>query len=262
MPHPDHEKNREAWNELVGVHIDHSEYRTREVIEGGSSLKWIEKEALGNVAGKHLLHLQCQFGLDTFSWARRGAIVTGVDISDESIKRANEIKVKAGLEDTEFVRCDVLDLIGVIDKKFDIVFQSYGTHCWISDIYRWADVVAHYLKPGGIFFIVDDHPIKVIFYDPPLNYFDTEPEYTPNAPDYCDTEYRIKGELVEWQHPLSEIINALIEAGLVIEHVGEYNFGYYKEGEGWTERDDRYWLPPGGLSPYPLMMSIKAHLPE
>jgi len=258
MTNPDHEKNRAAWNELVEVHLNHLDYRTQEVIDGGSSLKWIEKKALGDVTGKHLLHLQCQFGLDTLSWAREGAVVTGADISDQSIKRADEIKVKAGLETARFVRSDVLDLIGVIDHKFDIVFQSYGTHRWISDIYKWAQVVAHYLKPGGTFFIIDDHPIKVLYYDPPLKYFDIEPERTLNAPDYCDPDYRVKGEMVEWQHPLSEMINALIMAGLTIEHVGEYDFGYYREGKGWTDRGDGYWLPPGGPSPHPQMMSIKA----
>jgi len=262
MPHPDHEKNRDAWNEMVGVHINHPEYRTEEVINGGSSLKQIELEALGNVTGRHLLHLQCQFGLDTLSWMRQGAVVTGVDISDVSIRSANEIKVKAGLEKAEFIRCDVLDLIGVIDKKYDIVFQSYGTHIWISDIYKWAQVVAHYLKPGGTFFIVDGHPFEVLFLNPPLDYFSTEPERTPHAPDYCNRDYHIKGEMVEWQHPLSKIINALIKAGLIIEHVGEYNFNYFKENNDDIEQIDRYWLPHGKLTPYPKMMSIKARKPH
>jgi SAM-dependent methyltransferase len=257
MPHPDHEKNREAWNELVQIHVNHPDYRTREVIEGGSSLRWIELEALGDVRGKRLLHLMCRFGLDTLSWARQGAVVTGVDISDKSIEAANELKVRAGLE-AEFVRSDVLDLIGLIDGKFDIVFQSYGTHIWISDIERWAQVVAHYLKPGGFFFMVDEHPFRVVFLDPPMDYFDTEPERTPNAPDYCDPEYRIEGELIEWQHPVSKILNALIGAGLRIERVEEYNYGYYREAEGWYEDEDRYWHPPGGPSLHPLMMSIRA----
>jgi hypothetical protein len=77
MPHPDHEKNRAAWNEMVELHVDHPKYRTAQVLAGGTSLKRIEREALGSVKGKHLLHLMCQFGLDTLSWVREGAIVTG-----------------------------------------------------------------------------------------------------------------------------------------------------------------------------------------
>ena len=86
MPHPDHEKNRQTWNKMVELHVNHLEYRTKEVINGKSSLKWIEEKALGDVSGKKLQHLMCQFGLDTVSWAHKGAIVTGVDISDKSIE--------------------------------------------------------------------------------------------------------------------------------------------------------------------------------
>ncbi len=258
MPHPDHEKNRRSWNEMVDLHVNHPEYRTAEVLAGGSSLKRLELEALGEVNGKSLLHLMCQFGLDTLSWARRGATVTGVDISDKSIETARRLAAQTGLP-ARFVRADVLELVGMIDQKFDFVFQSYGTHCWISDIYEWAKVVAHYLKPGGTFFIVDEHPANVLFlFDPPLDYFASEPERTVNPVDYCEKDHHIDGEHVEWQHPLSEIINALINAGLTIERVDEYNFGYYRFGEDWYETEDHYWYPPGGPTIFPIMMSIKA----
>ena len=258
MPRPDHEKNRAAWNEMVERHLDHPDYRTREFLEGASTLRRIELEAIGEVRGKRLLHLMCQFGLDTLSWARRGAIVTGVDISDRSIALAEELKRRAGL-DAEFVRCDVLDLIGVIDDRFDIVFQSYGTHTWLADLPAWANVVHHYLKPGGIFFMVDEHPVNVLFlHDPPIDYFTREPLRSVDAPDYCDTNYRVKSEQVEWQHPLSDILNALIGAGLTIERVEEYPFSYYRRKPDWYHDDDWYWYPPGGPARYPLMMSIKA----
>ena len=259
MPDRDHEKNRTAWNQMVDLHVGHREYRTREVIDGGISLKRIELEALGDVRGKSLLHLMCQFGLDTLSWARKGAIVTGVDISDRSIEVANDLKQKCRLDAT-FIRCDVLDLIGVIDRKFDIVFQSYGTHLWLSDISRWAQLVAHYLKPGGTFFIIDEHPVNLLFLYPDrgYDYFAREPERTVNPPDYCEKDATVSGEIVEWQHPVAEIVNALISAGLAIERLDEYNFGYYRFADGWYELPGHYWCPPGGPTKYPLMLAIKA----
>lgn len=183
MSNPDHEKNRKAWNDMVEVHWDYPDQERKEFLEGRCSLKPIELEAIGDVWGKSLLHLMCQFGMDTLSWARRGAAVTGVDISDRSIIRANELKKLAGLEG-RFVRNDVLDLIGVLDDKFDIVFQSYGTHCWISDMDKWAQVIAHYLKPGGTFFIVDDHPIICIWEEPNYSYLHKEPIRYSHEPDY------------------------------------------------------------------------------
>ena len=260
MARADHEANRDAWNKMVGLHVDHPEYRTQEVIDGGSSLKRIELEALGDVKGKHLLHLQCQFGLDTLSWARQGAIVTGIDIADESIRQANIIKTKAELEAT-FVRSDVLDLIGVIDQKFDVVFQSYGCHMWISDIFQWARVVSHYLSPGGVFFAIDEHPANVLFLEDDIGYFDTEPLRTKNPPDYCETDTQIDGEHVEFQHPVSDIVNALIDAGLQIERLDEFNHGYYQREKDWYRDDDHYWYPPEGPTRYPLMLSVKARKP-
>jgi SAM-dependent methyltransferase len=259
MPHPDHEKNRATWNRAVDLHVNHPEYRTRQVIDGGSSLKRIELEALGDVRGKTLLHLMCHFGLDTLSWARQGAIVTGIDISERSIAVANEIKAKAKL-DAQFIRCDLFDSIGVIDRKFDFVFQSYGTLVWLSDLDRWAKVVAHYLKPGGVFFVVDGHPVTdlFLFSDENPNYFDTEPHREVNPTDYCDRDTRIEGEHVEWQHPVSRIVNALIGAGLTIERLDEYNFGYYGFAPDWIEQPDNYYLPPTGPTKYPLLLAVKA----
>lgn len=258
MSNPDHEKNRAAWNQMVDLHVDHMEYRTREVIKGGSSLKSIELEALGDVRGKTLLHLMCQFGLDSLSWVRQGAIVTGVDISDQAILKANEIKAAAGLE-AKFVRSDILELVGKLDHEYDIVFQSYGTHIWISDIRKWAKVVAHHLKPGGTFFMIDEHPVNVMFIaDPPESYFERKPLRSIDPPDYCQRDVRIKGEMVEFQHTVSDITNALIQAGLEIVALGEYDFGYYRVEKDWQEIDGRYWLPPGGPANYPLMLSIKA----
>ena len=257
MPHPDHEKNRYSWNQVVELHYNHLGYRTKEFLDGTSHLKRIELEALGDVAGKSMLHLLCHFGLDSLSWVRKGAEVTGIDISEKAIEFANKLKGETKLE-AEFIRSDVLDLIGVIDKKFDIVFQSYGTHIWISDIERWAEVVSHYLKPGGTFFIVDSHPVEVLFNAPTWDYFTRDPERTVNPADYIDRDFKGNGEYVEWQHPLSEILNALISAGLTIEHVGEYNLGYYQVDENWYSDKDGYWYPSGGPTSYPLLLSIKA----
>ncbi len=260
MSHPDHEKNRVAWNEMVEVHWKHADYKVREFLEGWCSLHNIELREFGDVSGKRLLHLMCQFGMDALSWARRGVIVTGVDISDASIKRAHKLKQMADLK-AEFYRCDILDLVGVIDGKFDIVYQSYGTHCWICDLDRWAQVIAHYLKPGGFFFIIDSHPISAIYEDTNCSYLSGGPFRYSDQPDYCDRDHIIESELVEFQHPLSAFVNALIGAGLVIERMDEYDKGYYPVQEDWYEQDG-YWYPPGGPPRYPLMFSLKARKPK
>src|SRR5206468_3957002 len=82
---PYQQTNRARWNELTAIHARSRFYDVAGFKAGRCSLRPLEVEELGDVAGRSLLHLQCHFGLDTLSWARRGARVTGVDFSDHPI---------------------------------------------------------------------------------------------------------------------------------------------------------------------------------
>jgi 2-polyprenyl-3-methyl-5-hydroxy-6-metoxy-1,4-benzoquinol methylase len=83
--------NLDRWNELASMHAKSAFYDVAGFRAGESTLRPIEVEELGDVAGKSLLHLQCHFGLDTLSWARRGAGVTGVDFSETAIALARSL---------------------------------------------------------------------------------------------------------------------------------------------------------------------------
>ena len=100
------ELNQKAWDERTSIHFRSKMYDVDGFLNGGSSLKEIELSEVRDVDGKTLLHLQCHFGLDTLSWARKGAIVTGVDFSPEAIKKANELKEWAELQG-EFICADI-----------------------------------------------------------------------------------------------------------------------------------------------------------
>jgi len=91
------ENNRKSWNELTTLHEKSSFYDVDSFKKGKTSLKDIEIEELGDIRGKRILHLQCHFGLDTLSLARQGAEVVGVDISDTSIQKANELSGELGV---------------------------------------------------------------------------------------------------------------------------------------------------------------------
>ena len=136
------EKNKAAWNQRTDIHVESEFYDVEGFRQGQTSLKPFETEALGDVAGKSMLHLQCHFGQDTLSLARMGAKSTGVDFSDKAIDFARglseEIKV-----DARFVLSDVMALD--LGEKFDLVFASYGVIGWIPDLQQWADTVARHL---------------------------------------------------------------------------------------------------------------------
>jgi 2-polyprenyl-3-methyl-5-hydroxy-6-metoxy-1,4-benzoquinol methylase len=83
--------NKELWNQRTVVHKDSSFYNLAGFKSGETVLTAIELSELGNVQGKTMLHLQCHFGMDSLDWARKGAIVTGVDLSDAAIKEAQQL---------------------------------------------------------------------------------------------------------------------------------------------------------------------------
>lgn len=151
------ESNRRHWDELVPIHVRSTFYDVESFKAGRSTLTTIEHEELGDVCGKSLLHLQCHFGLDTLSWAREGARVTGVDFSPEAVRVARDLAQELHLE-AAFLESDVYKLPQALSGAFDIVFASYGVICWLPDFPRWATIAASYVKPGGIFYLLDSHP--------------------------------------------------------------------------------------------------------
>lgn len=154
--------NRELWDAWTHEHEASPFYDLEAFKQGKDRLRSIELQELGDVTGKSLLHLQCHFGMDTLAWARRGAAVTGIDFSPQSIALARSLSEELNIPAT-FYCADIATLPDVIDGRFDIVFTSYGVLHRLSDLPRWGQVIAHFLHPGGVFYIVEDHPFMRVF---------------------------------------------------------------------------------------------------
>src|SRR5438874_1743175 len=140
--------NLQLWNEWTSIHEKSEFYHLEAFKAGKSSLSDLEIKELGDVAGKSLLHLQCHFGKDTLSWARLGANVTGADFSDRAIALARSLSSELNISAT-FVRSDIYDLRRALSGEFDIVYTGGGALNWLPDMGRWAQVAAHFLRPGG-----------------------------------------------------------------------------------------------------------------
>ena len=222
--------NRESWNNRTDAHLTSEFYDVPGFLGGKTSLNEIELEFLTDLKGKDLLHLQCHFGQDTLSLARMGASVTGVDLSDKAIAAARDLAVQTGL-DAQFICCDVYDLPNQLDKKFDLVFSSYGTIGWLPDINRWAAVVARFLKPGGKFVFAEFHPV-VWMYDDNFEgvkyaYHNTGPILETEEGTYAERDAPIKQDYVMWNHGLAEVISALLAQGLTLTALREYDYSPY-----------------------------------
>ena len=253
--------NKETWNQKVMVHADSEFYALEAFKAGASSLNSFELDALGDVRGNSLLHLQCHFGQDTLSWQRLGAKCTGVDISEAGVELAEQLNKELGL-DAKFVCCNVLDASEHINQTFDIVFTSYGTIGWLPDLQPWANMISERLKPGGTFYIIDFHPIAWMYdytVSPPVmkyGYQQKEVIYDEYEGTYANSDSKIVSKEYGWNHSLGDVVSSLANAGLRIVSLKEFDESPYDVFPGLVKNETGHYSLPNGL--YPLLFEVKA----
>ncbi len=277
--------NRANWDDRVPVHLASSFYDLAGFRGGASSLRPFEVAEVGDVAARRLVHLQCHIGLDTLSWARLGAVVSGLDFSPPAISAASSLARELGLA-AEFVVSDVYDAVAAFGgRPFDIVYTGTGALVWLPDIPRWARVVAGLLAPGGFLYLVEGHPFAQVLEDAfwaggacgaagaagaagrsglmvVRDYFDAGPQVEDYPYSYTDGPALEHTRQVEFQHGLGEVITALVEAGLRVEFVHEHDVEAFGRFEMLQRREDGTYRFPPGQPRVPLMFSLRASAPS
>jgi SAM-dependent methyltransferase len=257
-------QNRRAWGLRTPVHLKSDFYDLASFKQGRNSLRQLELEELGDVRGRSLLHLQCHFGMDTLSWARLGAHVTGADFSEEAIALARSLSDELDI-DARFVCANLYDLPKVLEGEFDIVVTTYGVLSWLPDLKAWARVVAHFLRPGGTFCIVEIHPNWGFLdeVDGELritdSVFRSEPWETETVETYTDGPALPSHLEYNWPWTVGGMVTALAEAGLRIERLRELPLDVRRRIPRMYQSDDGYWHLPG--DPLPLMVTCVATRP-
>lgn len=256
------DSNQKLWDKKTDAHIKSDFYDMKSFMAGKTSLRKIELEELPDLNGKSLLHMQCHFGQDTLSLERMGAQCTAIDLSPLAIQRAEEIRDSLNLKST-FKCCNVYDIDHHIDAQFDIVFTSYGTIIWLPDLYKWAEQIEKRLKPGGLFFMTEFHPVlqmldwvdnKIAY-----RYFNNDGPYEEyEEGTYADSNAEIKMTEYFWQHSMSEIIQALIDKGLRIELFKEYDYSPYDIFKGAIKRADQEYVFKHNNIDIPHIYTLKA----
>ncbi|HZC08186.1 MAG TPA: class I SAM-dependent methyltransferase [Ktedonobacterales bacterium] len=260
------EANRATWNLWMTRDTGSDHFKDVERFRAtGSGLRPIELAEIGEVADKSLLHLQCNLGSETLSWARLGARVTGIDISDEAISFARRLAEESGLsEQARFIRSDLYTLPEALDETFDHVVASYGALCWAPDLEGWAQVAARYVAPGGALLLVDLHPVGMALdtaRDDPSGrslrinhpYFHTREPQTEQAPG--------EPAVYAWGYSLGEVITALAATGLRIESLHEHPCAHWRQFPQLIESGDGYWRWPDAANELPLLFSVRATRP-
>ncbi len=238
--------NRAIWNAWTTYFATSAHHADAALVHtGGSSLRSIEREEVGSVRGRTLLHLQCNMGADTLSWARLGAQVTGVDIAENAIGAARALARETGLP-ARFLQSDVYALPAVLADEFDIVFASYGVLCWLPDLPRWAEIAARYVRPGGVFYLAEMHPFTNVFTtaDPTgsgLDLHAARPYFHTAVPAAEKVEHTGAGNLTtlySWSYGLGEVVSALLDAGLRLDFLNEHAVAFYQRFPTLVRGDD------------------------
>jgi len=263
-----HEVNRESWDEWAAIHLRDANgfYNIAGFKSGADTLLPIEAGEIGDVGGLRIAHLQCHFGLDSMSLARRGAEVTGLDFSPVAIEGARRLARETG-SSAHFVEADVYDARKVLKGEFDLVYVTWGAINWLPDIIAWGRVVGALLKPGGRLYLAETHPFAYSLAEE--NGVFRVSESWHNAPDqpfvptaeatYTGDRTPLKhGRFHEWAHPLSAIFAALREGGLRLERFNEHETLPYRLFPSLVELDRQSFRLPDGAPRFPLSFSLWA----
>lgn len=250
--------NKKGWDELAHTH--YQRYDIDRLLSGTPLINDLIRSEVGDVAGKSLVHLLCHIGTDTLSWALLGGQVTGIDISSVSLKYARELAKKMGI-DASFVEADILDIIGKVNQKFDIVFSSTGVLCWLPDINLYARTVRHLLKEDGFFYIFDGHPFRNVLINEQGevhpdrihgDYFRKKVWRYEQMGDYTDPELLVPTASYEWDWTLGEVVTAFCDVGMRIVFLHEFPQYFYS---GYTPYD----VEDNKMELYPCTFSLKAN---
>jgi len=176
---------------------------------------------LGEVNGRTILDIACGSGIFSRYLARRGAVVTGVDISSVMLEQAiaTECQLRQGIK---YRLCHSAELKNIETMQYDIVTCNMG----LMDILDYRTILheaARVLRPKGIFVASLLHPC---FCTPGAGWIrDTDKPKYWRVDRYfhreCGTDLYCNAMGLYFHRTLGDYLNSVITAGLTIKAVDE-----------------------------------------
>jgi SAM-dependent methyltransferase len=234
----DHRDNLDHWEKLAAFHGTGQDryYDLDALAAGHKALRGPELEAVAlatngsGVAGRRIAHVQSHIGIDSVLLARMGAEVTAFDFSPTALRKLAEIAR----------RCDVQIATVQADSRalandeyadhhgsFDVVYATVGVLGWISDIDDWMRGAAALLRPGGQLALVELHPLLCmpetttpLVMDYP--YVNDGGRHYVGTGSYANPDADIAWAVDQYAWSIGEVVNAAIDAGLVIARLIEH----------------------------------------
>lgn len=257
------DSNKHAWGQ---VSQDHYEAFKKKLLNGNHQFNMYIKNEIGDLRGKRVIHLQCNTGADTILLAKMGAReVIGVDLVPDNVFYAKKLANDLNIENINFIESDIMTLMDKHDEKYDMVFVSEGAIGWLPDLSQWGRTIRHLLNNNGFVYVFDSHPFFLTFNTDKLAKNETEIQY-PYFSKIPDEEDSIGGYVSApkrgvkayfWMYTVSDIINALTNAGLHINYFNEYKENFFNAG-GMKNVGNGLFNLEYNIDKFPMSFSIKA----
>ena len=269
------EANRRNWNARVPVHTGPDGYDLDHLLADPAAISEVvafDVDRLGDLTGLDVVHLQCHIGTDTISLARLGANATGLDLAEDAVAEARRLAERCGVDAT-FVAANVYDAPEALGQQYDLVYTGVGALNWLPDMAAWADVVARLLRPGGRLHLFEGHPVSFSLADDcgPDDIRLEYPYFRPEQPLQFEetSSYLGSGEVTEplhfeWSHALSEVIQAVLDAGLQLTRFEEHRVIPWRQFPWYEPVPDTFdWtqLPEERREIVPLTYTLQAIKP-
>ena len=208
--------NRKGWNYRAGKYqrAIGGAQAYGELVWGPNRHPEDELKILGDVRGKKVLEVGCgaaQFGIEL---AKRGARMTGIDLSSEQLRHARQNVKAAGVE-YRIERGNAEDLSRFRSRSFDIVVSDFALG--FIDIERLFPEVRRVLSPGGFCAFSWASPILDCLS------FSGRPALTFVRSYFDHSPFVEKGRDPTWEFVRSygDWVRAFAHAGLVLEDLIE-----------------------------------------
>jgi SAM-dependent methyltransferase len=211
-------RNREVWTKANAEYTDRkarAAWASEEISWGMFSGPESQINALPDVDGKDVVELGCGTAYFGAWLAKRGARVTGVDVTPAQLETARRMQEEFGLP-FELIEASAED-VPLPDESFDLAVSEYGASIW-CDPQRWIAEAARLLRPGGRLVFLCNSTLSILC--------------SPDEGKVGAALVRSQSELgriawpgedegVNYHLPHGEMIRVLSENGLVVEALHE-----------------------------------------
>ena len=137
------EDNRAAWERRFAPS------------DAGPQLPGAVRERLGDIGGKHVMQMPAAGGDVAAELIELGALVTGIDPSEEALAGARERVPGAA-----FFQAELHDIpLQLRRRRFSVVYAGEGALALVPDLGAWLETVAAALRKGGRLMLCDIHPV-------------------------------------------------------------------------------------------------------